>query len=295
MVSYDLIWTQGRAMSKKELKIGLALSGGVGHCIAHVGVLKVLERSGIRVHSLAGTSGGALVASLFCSGRTVTELAEASHRIGWKRFAGLTLHASKGLATSEPIARFVARMIAPRTRFSEMLRPLAVTGTDLLSGETILFKDDSCPVSRAVRISCTIPMVYTPVEYQGRLLVDGGLSDPLPVDAARRMSPDVVIAVTLKSRPRDLRNLLEVGFRMLDVATATLVRLAKERADFTIEVDVGDTDKWDLSHAEGLIARGEAACERALPELLSLLRYRRSLEYKLFGSPLRKPSGPRSK
>ncbi len=282
-------------MPKKELKIGLALSGGLGHCIAQVGVLKSLERAGIKVHSLAGTSGGALVASLFCAGRTVAELAEASHRLGWKRFTGLTLHASKGLATSEPIARFVARMIAPRTRFSELLRPLAVTGTDLLSGERVLFMDDSCPVPKAVRISCSIPMVYTPVEFQGRLLVDGGLSDPLPVDAARSLGPDVVVAVVLKSRPRDLRNLLEVGIQMLDVATSSLVRQARERADFTIDVEVGDTDKWNLSHAESLIALGEQACERALPELLALLRYRASFEYRHFWSPLLKQLGPRSR
>lgn len=273
----------------------MALSGGVGHCIAHVGVLKVLERAGIQIHSLAGTSGGSLVAGLFCAGMTVAEMAEASHRIGWKRFAGLTLHASKGLATSEPIARFMARMIAPRTRFSEMLRPLAVTGTDLLSGETILFNDDSCPVPKAVRISCSIPMVYTPVEHQGRLLVDGGLSDPLPVDAARSLGSDVVIAVTLKFRPRNLRNLLEIGVRMLDVTTASLVRLAREQADFAIEVDVGDTDKWDLSHTEGLIALGEQACERALPALLSLLRYRSSFQYRRLWNPLLKQFGSKVK
>jgi NTE family protein len=267
----------------------------VGHCIAHLGVLKVLERAGIRIHSLAGTSGGALVAGLFCAGRSVAELVEASQRIGWKRFTGLTLHASKGLATSEPISRFVARMISPRTCFSEMLRPLAVTGTDLLTGETIIFKDDSCPVPKAVRISCSIPMVYAPVEHQGRLLVDGGLSDPLPVDAARTLGPDVVIAVALKHRPRNLRNLLEVGVRMLDVTTASLVRLAKEHADFTVEVDVGDTDKWDLSHTGGLIARGEEACERSLPDLLSLLRYRGSFEYRRLWSPLQKRFGPKGK
>jgi NTE family protein len=172
----------------------------VGHCIAHVGVLKALHRAGISIHSVAGTSGGALVAGLFCAERNVADLEEAVRRIGWKRLAGLTLFASRGLATSEPIARFVSRMIAPRTRFSEMALPLAVTATDLLTGETVIFRDDACPVPEAVRISCTIPLVYAPVVRGGRLLVDGGVSDPLPVDAAQSLGPDVVVAVSLKHR-----------------------------------------------------------------------------------------------
>lgn len=258
-------------------------------------MLKTLDRAGITIHSLAGTSGGALVAGLFCAGRSVSELVEVSHRIGWKRLAGLSLFASKGLATSEPIARFVSRMIAPRILFSELVRPLAVTGTDLLTGETVIFRDDACPVAQAVRISCTIPLVYTPVEHQGRLLVDGGVSDPLPVDAARALGPDVVIAVALKHRPRELRNLLEVGIQMLDVTTASLVKMAREHADYTIEVDVSATDKWDLKQAERLIALGEAASERALPNILSLLRYRGSFEYRRLWSPLMKRLGSQAK
>jgi NTE family protein len=267
----------------------------VGHCIAHVGVLKALHRAGISIHSVAGTSGGALVAGLFCAERNVADLEEAVRRIGWKRLAGLTLFASKGLATSEPIARFVSRMIAPRTRFSEMAVPLAVTATDLLTGETVIFRDDACPVPEAVRISCTIPLVYAPVVREGRLLVDGGVSDPLPVDAARSLGPDVVVAISLKHRPRELRNLLEVGVQMLDVTTASLVAMAREHADFALEVDVGATDKWDLKQAERLIALGEAACERALPGLLALLRYRGSFEYRRLWSPLMKRLGSKAK
>lgn len=263
----------------------------MGHCIAHVGVLKALHQAGIAIHSVAGTSGGALVAGLFCAGRNVASLEEAVRRIGWKRLAGLTLFASKGLATSEPIARFVSRMIVPRTRFSEMALPLAVTATDLLTGETVIFRDDACPVPEAVRISCTIPVVYAPVVREGRLLVDGGVSDPLPVDAARALGPDVVVAVSLKHRPRELRNLLEVGVQMLDVTTASLAAMAREHADFAIEVDVGHVDKWDLRQAENLIALGEEAARRALPDLQRVLRRRRSVWYRFLMAPVLKVLG----
>jgi len=256
-----------------------------------VGVLKALERAGIPIYGLAGTSGGALVGSLYCAGMTPTQLEEVSRQIGWKRLAGLSLFASKGLATSEPIARFVSRMIAPKTRFSEMIRLLAVTGTDLLTGETLIFWDEACPVPEAVRISCTIPVVYAPVEREGRLLVDGGVSDPLPVDAARAMGAEFVIAVSLRHRPQELRNLLEVGLQMLDVTTASLAEMAKEHADFALEVDVGALDKWDFRQAEALIALGEAATERALPDLRRALRRRRSFWFRFLWSPALKALG----
>lgn len=263
----------------------------MGHAIAHVGVLKALERAGIPIHCLAGTSGGALIGSLFCAGVTPSKLEEASRRIGWKRFASLSLFASKGLATSEPVARFVSRMIAPKTRFSEMVRPLAVTGTDLLTGETLIFKEDSCPVPEAVRVSCTIPVVYAPVVREGRLLVDGGVSDPLPVDAVRALGAEFVIAVSLRHRPRELRNLLEVGLQMLDVTTASLAEMAKEHADFAIEVDVGSVDKWDFRQAENLIVRGEEATKRALPDLERALRRRRSFWFRFLWAPVLKVLG----
>jgi len=282
-------------VAKPDLKVGLALAGGVGHCMAHVGVLRVLERAGIPIHSVAGTSGGALVGCLFCAGKSVAELVEISHRIGWKRLGSLALFSSKGLASSDPISRFVSRMISPKSHFSDLDRSFAAAGTDLLTGETVIFKDDACPVAEAVRISCNIPMVYTPVEHNGCLLVDGGVSDPLPVDAARTLGPEVVIAVTLRHRPKELRNLLEVGMQMLDVTTASLMKLAKEKADYAIEVDVGTTDKWDLKQAERLIALGEAAGERALPELLALLSYRSSFEYRHLWSPLMKRVGAKAK
>lgn len=265
----------------------------MGHCIAHVGVLKALHRAGISIHSVAGTSGGALVAGLFCAERNIADLEEAVRRIGWKRLAGLTLFASKGLATSEPIARFVSRMIAPRTRFSEMALPLAVTATDLLTGETVIFRDDACPVPEAVRISCTIPVVYAPVERGGRLLVDGGVSDPLPVDAARALGAEFVVAVSLRHRPQELRNLLEVGLQMLDVTTASLAEMAKEHADFAIEVDVGNVDKWDFRQAENLIVRGEEAAQRALPDLERALRRHRSFWFRFLWFPLLKVLGLR--
>ncbi len=263
----------------------------MGHCIAHVGVLKALLRAGIPIHSVAGTSGGALVAGLFCAERNVANLEEAVRRIGWKRLAGLTLFASKGLATSEPIARFLSRMIAPRTRFSEMALPLAVTATDLLTGETVIFRDDGCPVPEAVRISCTIPVVYAPVVWEGRLLVDGGVSDPLPVDAARALGAEFVVAVSLRHRPQELRNLLEVGLQMLDVTTASLAEMAKEHADFAIEVDVGNVDKWDLRQAENLIALGEEAAKRDLPDLERALRRHRSMWFRFLWVPVLKVLG----
>jgi NTE family protein len=263
----------------------------VGHAIAHVGVLKALERAGIPIHCLAGTSGGALVGSLFCAGVTTAQLEKVSRQIGWKRLAGLSLFASKGLATSEPIARFVSRMIAPRTRFSEMAPPLAVTATDLLTGETLIFRDEACPVPEAVRISCTIPVVYAPVVREGRLLVDGGVSDPLPVDAARALGAEFIVAVSLRHRPQELHNLLEVGLQMLDVTTASLAEMAKEHADFAIEVDVGSMDKWDLRQAEKLIALGEEAAQRALPDLERALRRRRSFWFRFLWAPVLKVLG----
>ena len=156
--------------------LGLALGGGFARGMAHIGVLKVLEEAQIPIAALAGTSSGSVIAAGYCSGVSLAELAKMARRLRFRDFARWTLERG-GLCTNDPLGAFITRT-CPRKDFSELQIPLAVVATELLSGKPAIFRKG--PISSAVRASCAYPGMFTPVEIDGVLHVDGMLSYEVP-------------------------------------------------------------------------------------------------------------------
>src|SRR5665213_3740771 len=183
-----------KAAFSGEARIGLALGGGFARGIAHVGILRVLERENIPVHCVTGVSAGAIVAAAFASGATSEEIG----RIGTAmRFADVARWnvCRLGLAGSERMTNFLARLLK-HMRFEEMQIPLGVVATDLQKGVPVLFRDKG-EVAPAIRASCSYPRLFRPVEYDGRVLVDGAMSVEVPALLARKMGATRVISVCI--------------------------------------------------------------------------------------------------
>ncbi len=256
-------------------RIGVALGGGFARGLAHVGVLKVLAENRIPIDGMAGTSVGSVVAAAFASGVTVEEmLAEARH-VRFRSFARWTV-SRLGLATNERMEPMLRRVIRA-ARFEDLKIRLAVVAADIATGEAVVFSQgDLIPPLRA---SCSFPGLFLPIEYQGRLLVDGAIVGSVPVEALQRFGVDVVVAVHLKTDgPHHApANIFQVIGQAFQIAQNQNDATWRKGCDVVIEPDTTEF-KWDdFLRADDLIAAGERAARQALPALRRLLEPRASL------------------
>jgi NTE family protein len=176
-------------------KIGLALGSGSARGLAHLGVIRAIEEAGIEVSFIAGSSMGALVGAIYAAGK-INELEAAFRTFDWKKTASFfdVVLPKSGLLDGAKVSELVRTHI--HTDTIEMLtKPFAAVATDIVSGEEVIIR--SGDVIEAVRASISVPGIFTPVRNNGRILVDGGLTNPVPVSAVRAMGADIVIAVDL--------------------------------------------------------------------------------------------------
>jgi NTE family protein len=186
-------------------KIGLALGSGAARGLAHIGVLKVLEREGIRPDVVAGSSMGALVGALYARDRNIGRIEELALEVDWKKVVLLidpTLPRTGFIEGRK--AKDLLKSIIGDMEFSELGLPFACVTADIESGEEVVIEDG--PVVEAVRASVSIPVIFTPVKRKGRFLVDGGLVNPIPVSVVRRMGAGFIIAVNVIPDVRQRRH-----------------------------------------------------------------------------------------
>jgi NTE family protein len=257
----------GRPTEAKRIpSIGLALGGGFARGISHIGVLKVLEEEGIPIRMVAGTSVGALIGAAYCSGLSIEELEEVAHKVRFTNFARWTL-SRLGFATTDRMVSFLTRTLKVQT-FEELRIPLSVTATDFTTGEGAVFSSGS--IIDPVRASCAYPGMFLPVEIDGRCLVDGMLSHPVPTHPLRRMGADRVLAVHLKgqwSKSCAPRHLFDVIGQSFAIAQDMMGPVWRSAADLVIEPDVAGFNYDDFKRADELMRVGELAMRRALPEV----------------------------
>ncbi len=264
----------GRELSRKTAfegtssapAIGVALGGGFARGIAHIGVLKVLEEEGIPVSIVTGTSVGALIGAVYCSGMPIEELEGVARTCRFTTFARWTV-SRYGFASNDRMVSFLNRVLKVKT-FEELKIPLGVTATDFNSGDGVVFHSGS--IVDPVRASCAYPGMFLPVEIRGQYLVDGMLSHPVPTRPLRDMGAERVLAVHLKGTwsnggaPRHLFDVIGQSFAIAQDAMAGVWRGA---ADLVIEPDVAGFAYDDFKRADELMRVGEVAMRAALPEV----------------------------
>jgi NTE family protein len=258
----------GEAKLPVRPKLGLALGGGFARGISHIGVLHALEKNGIAIDYIAGTSAGALAGMAYASGLPFEEVVNraASLRFGmfgqW-RFSWL------GLASNQRLEFYPKRHLNVST-FAELRIPLTIAATDLITGEPVYF--DHGPLGPPLRASCAYPGLFQPVQYEGRTLVDGFVGATVPVAAAAQMGADVIIAVFLDSeamvKPTNFTDVIGRSFAIIQRHADLAWR---GRADVVIEPRVRDFAWDDFAKTPELIAAGEEATLVALPRVRAAL------------------------
>jgi NTE family protein len=234
--------------------------------MAHIGVLKVLEEEGIPVSMVAGTSVGAIMGAAYCSGLTIAELEEVAHKVRFTTFARWTL-SRFGFASTDRMTSFLKQTLKVHT-FEELRIPLGVTATDFRTGGGTVFT--SGPIVDPVRASCAYPGMFLPVELEGRCLVDGMLSYPVPTRPLRDMGAERVIGVHLKgqwSKGCAPRHFFDVIGQSFAIAQDMMSSVWRSAADIVIEPDVAGFDYDDFKRADELIKVGELAMRAAMPEV----------------------------
>jgi NTE family protein len=249
----------------KPCRIGLALGGGFARGLAHVGVLKVLEDEGIVPDFIAGTSVGAVIGAAYCSGVSAKELEELAAIVRFKDFARYTI-SRFGLCTNDRMTGFLHRILKVRT-FEELRIPLAVTATDFLTGEPIVFTKGN--LIDPVRASCAYPGVFLPVNVGGRMMVDGLLGHGVPAQPLKQMGADRVAAIYFSAHwvQKSPRHVLEVIGQCFSIAQANMSCLWQTHADLLIEPDVSAFGFDDFQKALSLVKVGAEAGRKVLPTL----------------------------
>jgi len=254
--------------SSRRPLLGLALGGGFARGLAHIGVLKVLRENQIQIDSVAGTSIGSIVAAALASGCSIDEMAAAAHKVRWSSIARWTFPRF-GFATNEPLKTFLSKALPCRT-FEQLKLPLAIVAADLRTGEEVIFHEGE--LMTPLRASCSFPGLFVPIEYRGRLLIDGAVVNNVPVSALSGM--DVVVAVNIRSNglERGPTNLFEIVGESFRITQNLNQSSWRDRSDLVIEPELKDFQWGDFGRAGELIAAGEMAARRALPALRNLLR-----------------------
>ncbi len=253
-------------MSAKRL--GLALGGGGARGLAHVGVLRVLEREGIAVHCIAGTSVGSLVGAAYAAGLDADALLEMALHIHWKDIAR-PVWPRQGFISFAHLEAYLARLLGDPT-FDDLKRPYAAVAADLRSGEQVVLRQGRG--APAVRASCSVPGIVVPAEIEGRLLVDGGIVNNLPISIARDLGAEVVVAVGLGAPPDDPpRRFWQIGMAAIDFL---IMHAADDPATAEVHIPIpvwGLGSLVRISRRHRYVSLGQQAAEAALPAIRAAL------------------------
>jgi len=246
-------------------RIGLALGGGAARGFAHIGVIQALEEAGIRPDLVVGTSAGSLVAALYASGKSGSQMAVLAQAMDESAITDWSFP-GRGLIRGEALARYVREQTGGRN-IEQLKMPLGIVATDLDSGAAILFQRGD--VGSAVRASSAVPAVFQPVRIGNREFVDGGLVSPVPVRFARQMGAELVIAVDISALPDG--NATGDPFKMLLQTFAIMGRSINQfelrDADIVLRPALPGVSSADFSARAKAMQAGRDAVARALPDL----------------------------
>lgn len=247
-------------------RLGLALGGGGARGFAHVGVVQVLEEAGIRIDAVTGASAGAVAGLCVATGCGAKALTELAYRFAWRRVAR-PAWPRRGFISFTPLQRFLIGEFGDIT-FSDLQLPFACMGADPMTGREVVFREGR--VAPCVAASAAIPPVVQPVEIDGRLYVDGGMLDNLPISATRSLGVDIVLAINLFGPLDHLpTGFFSYGWTIL----GHLVNQAGEdpaMADVLVQPQLTGMSMVTLAR-EALIQRGRAAMEEKVELLKEVL------------------------
>jgi NTE family protein len=298
----------------KNRKIGLVLGGGGARGLAHIGVINVLQREGIPIHYIAGSSMGALIGGIFAQNpqaevldnkvrsflkgpgfkrlginnfRYKTEkdpddvLRQISQRV--KRQLIINLAANRLALLKAERLSIVITSLLENSLIEDCKIPFSCVASDLYTGEAVVF--NSGQIRPAVEGSSAIPGFIPPVKYNEHMLIDGSVSNNFPVDIVRKMGADFVIAIDASltfNKKVKVDNVVDLIIRSAQITVYHLDIQLKKQADYVIKADIGNVHWSEFNRVDELIQKGEEAAKKVLPEVKNLLQKRKRLFRRLF-------------
>ncbi|HHK5983907.1 patatin-like phospholipase family protein [Neisseria sp. P0004.S004] len=258
--------TVSHTAPKPKATVALALGGGASKGFAHIGIIKVLKENNIPIKIVTGTSAGSIVGSMYASGMSPDRLELEAEILGKTDLVDLTLSTS-GFIKGEKLQNYINRKVGNRPMQQFPIK-FAAVATDFESGKPVVFNVGNA--GQAVRASASIPNVFQPVVIGSRKYVDGGLSQPVPVSAAKKLGANFIIAVDISARPA--KNVSQGMFSYLDqtinVMSQTALRQELGQANVVIKpqvLELGSIGGFDQK--QRAIQLGEQAARAALPEI----------------------------
>jgi NTE family protein len=259
-------------LRKKPKKIGLALSGGATLGAAHIGVLQVLEREGIRPSFVAGTSAGALIGAAYCAGIPLDELSQLYNELDWSALIKFSIKRTLSFFDTQPMEELLIKKIGD-CNFSDLEIPFSAIACDIVTGEKVVL--DQGPLAQAIRASAAIPGLFSPIEINNRLLVDGGLVDNLPVDQLKEMGANFLIASDVSRRGSNSKrpgNPFEIVLSSIYIMQERAALVGQDACDCYIRPQVSQYSSWGFDASEKVLEAGVIATEAVLPQLLQQLK-----------------------
>lgn len=272
----------------KRPKIGLALGSGGAKGLAHIGIIKALERGGIPIDCIAGSSIGALIGGFYAAGLDIKEIESIALNTNWRTmFSMVDPRLKQGLIGGKKVDFFIQSHIGKK-KFEDCRIPFAAIATDLRTGERIVFTEGE--MAPAIRASISIPMVFKPVEMGKKVLADGGLSNPVPVETVRNMGSDVVIAINLDKhyyKEEWKSGFFDIANDSLNILRHHLALLDVMDADLVIDIDVSKSYWYEFINGNDKILAGEGAIKKILPSLRKMMRLKSKKDLKKYLKKLR--------
>ncbi len=289
------------AQEKKELKVGLTLSGGGAKGLAHVGVIKVLEKAGVKIDYITGTSMGAIVGGLYAIGYSADTIVKIANTLNWNSYINDEIE-RKNLSFEEKLnyqkyvltlpfswkkirlpsalhqGQGISLLLSDMTKhvhsindFSKLPIPFACIAADIGNGKADVLK--SGYLAQAMQASMAIPTVFAPVEINNKLYVDGGLLNNFPVKENKEMGADIIIGVDVQSpfyTKEEITSPLEILGQSGKILIKEANQEARELCNVLIRPKVTHYSVLDFDNPEEIIALGENAAREALPKIIHL-------------------------
>jgi NTE family protein len=264
-------------MAKKYPKIGLALGSGGAKGLAHIGVIKSLEKHNIPINYIAASSIGAIMGAHYARFKDVKKLEDEIFRFDRKKGVGLFDFTVKGgIVKGKKTETFISELLENAT-FQDLKIPLTIVATDFNSAESVIFNKGN--LTKAIRASIGVPAIYQPIFYLDKLLADGGLSNPVPVNIASGMGADITIAVNLdhvfiENQFANIPPLIRIPMHAIDILRHNIALHAVKTADVIITPQnklriglVGWNNIFNNEKAKQIIKEGETATDKMIPEI----------------------------
>ena len=255
----------------KKKKVALVLGGGSARGLAHIGVLKVLQREKINLDLIVGTSIGGFIGATYALSGDTTKSERAALKFNVRENLDIVMPPAMGLIKGNRIYAIIKEFLGEK-EFSDLKIPMAIIATDIENGKEVVFTEG--PLADVVKASCSYPGIFTPQRINGQLLVDGGIINTVPVSVARRMGADVVIAVDVGFcvQVGEIKSIFGVILQAFQITGNELNRYQSMQADIIIQPDLGAINQLDFTNARIAIQKGEVAALEKLKEIKKKLK-----------------------